>query len=73
MQVLTCDRKFAADPTQCYQGTHGFMTFLAVVCLGVFAVPMPFYFYRIIQANIPKPSMYDDDGKLREGGYTDAN
>ncbi|CEP02441.1 hypothetical protein PBRA_009025 [Plasmodiophora brassicae] len=73
VSVLTCDRKFAADPTQCYQGTHGFMTFLAVVCLGVFAVPMPFYFYRIIQANIPKPSMYDDDGKLREGGYTDAN
>eukprot|EP00474_Spongospora_subterranea_P004981 CRZ05439.1 hypothetical protein [Spongospora subterranea] len=73
MQIITCDLRFVNGFSECYTGLHAFEIFLSVLCIIFFIIPTPIVFYHIIERNKPQPSLYDKEGLLREGGYTDAN
>jgi len=55
LMVFACDLYFVKTPDDCYNGTHSFMMFLAVMSCLLFLIPIPIVFYLIIQRNKPKP------------------
>eukprot|EP01006_Ploeotia_vitrea_P040253 TRINITY_DN66415_c3_g3_i1.p1 TRINITY_DN66415_c3_g3~~TRINITY_DN66415_c3_g3_i1.p1 ORF type:complete len:1005 (+),score=605.70 TRINITY_DN66415_c3_g3_i1:224-3238(+) len=75
MQVFSCDIKYATSDSDCYAGGHAFLVFMSLVSVGVFLIPIPILFYKLIQKYKPRERLYDSEGKLQQGenAYTDAD
>ena len=76
MRVLACDIDFVSlESDSCYTEGHMGLVILAVVHLLLFLIPLPFYLIYLINNYKPRISLYDAEGKLREGdsAYTDTD
>lgn len=76
IQVFTCDTEFVPQfqpDSKCTDGIMGLYIVMAVIELLGFILPIPICMFRIVQTNKPRVSLYDAEGKLRQGdkAYTD--
>jgi hypothetical protein len=76
IQAAACDLKYIGIREECSSNsTYIFLLTLALINLVFFLIPIPYVFFKIIQMEKPKVSLYDAEGKLKKGdtAYTDAD
>ena len=67
--VFSCDIRFFPPSSEtCYNELHIGLCFLASMALIFYIFACPVSLWRIVSANRPHPSLYDNEGNERIGG-----